>query len=83
MQRGQLQGDAAKKRADSGKDVQVPKLDDIVSYQAMFARLMEANEVSLYKWLLKLAAHYVGKAQEIHAASSSSPVEIYEPSTTY
>lgn len=44
---------------------------------------MEANEVSLYKWLLKLAAHYVGKAQEIHAASSSSPVEIYEPSTTY
>ena len=39
----QLQGEAARKRAENEKDVRIPKLtekDDIVSYLTMFERLM-------------------------------------------
>ena len=44
----QLQGEAAKKRAEGEKDVKVTKLtpeDDIVAYITSFERLMTAYEV--------------------------------------
>ena len=76
----QLQGEAAKRRADNGKDVHVPKLteeDDIVSYLTMFERLMIAYEVSQDKWVYKLAANLVGKAQEGYAALSLEEAKNY------
>lgn len=53
--------------------MRIPKLtekDDIVSYLTMFERLMLAYEVKREKWVFKLAAHLVGKAQEAYAALS-------------
>lgn len=41
----QLQGEVANKRADGDKDVEVPKLIDIVAYLTTFERLMIAYEV--------------------------------------
>ena len=43
-----LQGEVAKRKAESDKDVRVPRLteqDDVVSYLTMFERLMAAFEV--------------------------------------
>ena len=51
----------------------MPKLteeDDIVSYLTMFERLMIAYEVSQDRWVYKLAANLVCKAQEAYAALS-------------
>lgn len=76
-----LQGEAATKRAESSRDVKVPKLtekDDIVSYLTMFERLMVAYEVKQDKWVFKLAAHLVGKAQEAYAALSMEDSRDYE-----
>ena len=67
----QLQGEAARRRADSDKDVKVQKLteqDDIVSYLTMFERLMAAYEVKGEKWAYKLASCLSGKAQKAYAA---------------
>ena len=77
----QLQGEAATKRAENDRDVKVPKLtenDDIVSYLTMFERLMVAYEVKREKWVFKLAAHLVGKAQEAYAALSLEESRDYE-----
>ena len=53
MEGVQLQGEAAKRRAESDKDVKVAKLteeDDIVSYLTMYERVMVAFEVKREKW---------------------------------
>ena len=66
-----LQGEAAKQRADSDKDVKVPRLteqDDIVSYLTMFERLMAAFEVRRERWAYKLASNLSGKAQKAYAS---------------
>lgn len=75
-----LQGVAATRRAENDRDVSVPKLtekDDIVSYLTMFERLMVAYEVKREKWVFKLAAHLVGKAQEAYAALSIEDARDY------
>lgn len=77
----QQQGEAATKRAENDRDVKIPKLtekDDIVSYLTMFERLMGAYEVKKEKWVFKLAAHLVGKAQEAYAALSTEDARSYE-----
>ena len=66
----QLQGEAAKMRADNDKEVKVPRLaeqDDIVSYLTMFERLMAAYEVKHERWTYKLASSLSGKAQKAYA----------------
>ena len=69
----QLQGEAAKMRADNDKEVKVPRLaeqDDIVSYLIMFERLMAAYEVKHERWAYKLASSLSGKAQKAYASLS-------------
>lgn len=66
----QLQGEAAKKRAEGEMDVRIAKLteeDDIVAYITMFERLMVAYEVKKERWAFKLAPNLVGKAQQAYA----------------
>ena len=77
----QLQGEAATKRADSDKDVKVPKLtenDDIVAYMTTFERLMVAYEVKAERWVFKLATNLVGKAQQAYAALTTEDAMSYE-----
>ena len=60
-----LQGEVARRRAESDKDVKVPRLseqDNIVSYLTMFERLMAAFEINRERWAFKLAASLSGKA---------------------
>ena len=77
----QLQGEAAKKKAESEKDVKVPKLteeDDIVAYLTTFERLIRAYEVKPERWVFKLASNLVGKAQQAYAGLSTEDASSYE-----
>ena len=81
MEGVQLQGEAAKRRAESDKDVKVAKLteeDDIVSYLTMFERVMVAFEVKREKWAYKLASNLSGKAQKAYAALSPAEAGDYD-----
>lgn len=76
----QLQGEVARRRAESDKEVKVPKLteqDDIVSYLTMFERIMTAFEVKREKWAYKLASSLSGKAQKAYAALSTAEAGDY------
>ena len=75
----QLQGEAAKKRAEGEKDVRVAKLtedDDIVAYLTMFERLMVAYEVKKGCWAFKLAPNLVGKSQQAESRRSRQLREV-------
>ena len=77
----QLQGEAARRRAETDKDVKVAKLteeDDIVSYLTMFERIMVAFEVKRERWAYKLASKLCGKAQKAYAALSPAEAGDYD-----